>query len=321
MPANTTSYTKLNSVQNTQDSTLTNILLDNFIYFYDWGFLDSGSFYNIEIPQVDVYGGTRDQLRVAADPNYSNGQVWEGYRKNWVWESGISGTTEQPINISGVFVDGAFYATGNAQKSFFIDYPNGRVIFDDAQSTNATVKMAYSHKWLEVVPAEGVPFFRQIQQGSFYTKERFLVQNSGGWAQLGETRLQLPALAIEVNTPRSFAPYQLGGGQWVNNEVVFYVITENYWECNNVIDTILYQNDKTLKLFRPSEVALSGTLPFNYRNELNENAIPSGMYPSLVDNFAWRDCWINDSRGGDVTQLGSNLYIGTARCKTQVKAI
>ena len=321
MPANITSHSKLNSIPNAQDGTLTNILLDNFVYFYDWGFLDRGSFYNIEIPQSGIYGGKRDVLRVASDPNYASGQVWEGYRKNWVWESGVSGTTEQPIDISGVFVNGNFYATGNIENPYYIDYPNGRVVFDTTQSTSATVNMAYSHKWVEVVPAEGVPFFRQIQQGSFYTNDRFLVQNSGGWAQLGETRLQLPALAIEVNTPRSLQPYELGGGQWVNNEVVFYVITENHWECNNIIDTILYQNDKTLKLFRPSDVALSGTVPFNYRNELNENAVPSGMYPTLVHNFAWRDCWINDSRGGEVTQLGPNLYVGTARCKTQVKAI
>lgn len=316
-----TSYTQLNSVPNTQDGTLTNILLDNFVYFYDWGFLDKGSFYNIQIPQSGIYGGTRSQLRLAGDPNYTDGQVWEGYRKNWVWETGVSATTEQPIQISGVFVDSVFYATGNVDNPFYIDYTNGRVVFDNAQSTDSIINISYSHKWVEVVPSEGMPFFRQIQQGSFYTNDRFLVQNSGGWAQLGETRLQLPALAIEVNTPRSVEPYQLGGGQWVNNEIVFYAITENYWECNNIIDTILYQNDKTLKLFKSSEVALSGVLPFNYRNELNDNAISSGMYPQLVDNFAWRDCWIHDSRGGDVTQLGPSLYIGTARCKTQVKAI
>jgi hypothetical protein len=321
MPANTTSYTKLNGVNNTQDSTLTNVLLDNFVYFYDWGFLDRGSFYNIEIPQTDVYGGTRDVLRISDDPNYTDGQVWEGYRKNWVWESGVSGTTEQPVMVSGLFVDGTFYSTDNVDNPYYIDYPNGRVVFDSPQPTGATVNMSYSHKWVEVVPAEGVPFFRQIQQGSFYTNDRFLIQNSGGWAQLGETRLQLPALAIEVNSPRSFEGYQLGGGQWVNNEVVFYVIAENYWECANIVDTVLYQNDKTLKLFRPAEVAISGTLPFNYRNELNENAVPSGMYPSLVDNFTWRNCWIHDSRGGDTTQLSPTLYIGTARCKTQVKAI
>ena len=44
-------HTKLSNLSNAQDATLSNILLDNFIAFYDWGFLDRGSFYNIKIPQ------------------------------------------------------------------------------------------------------------------------------------------------------------------------------------------------------------------------------------------------------------------------------
>ena len=319
--ANTSSYTKLKSINNAQDSTITNVLLDNFINYYDWGFLDTGSFYNIEVQTSGIYGGRRDILKFVDDPSYTDGQVWEGYRKNWVWESGISSTETQPIEISGVFVNTVFYPTDTEVNPYYIDYPNGRVIFDTAQPTGAVVNMAFSHKWVEVVPAEGVPFFRQIQQGSFYTKERFNYANSGGWVQLGETRLQLPALAVEVNPPTSFEGYQLGGGQWVNNDVVFYVIAENYWECTNIMDIVLYQNDQTLKLFNPTAVALSGTLPFNYRNELNDNAVPSGMYPTLVAEFPWRDAWINNSKGNGVTQLSPTLYIGTTRCSTQTKAI
>ena len=125
-------HTKLSNLSNAQDATLSNILLDNFIAFYDWGFLDRGSFYSIQIPQSGIYGGDRHKLRSADDPNYTDGQVWEGYRQNWVWESGIDATTEQPIAISGVFVDSTFYATGNVSKPFYIDYPNGRVVFDTA---------------------------------------------------------------------------------------------------------------------------------------------------------------------------------------------
>jgi len=116
-------------------------------------------------------------------------------------------------------------------------------------------------------------------------------------------------------------PYQLGGGQWVNTDLVFYIISENHWECTNLIDAIVYQNDRTIHLFDPTAVAISGVLPFNYRNELNENAIPSGLYPNMVDDFFYRRCWINESRGNEVSQLSPELYIGTARCSTQVKAI
>lgn len=314
-------HTKLNSLTNAQDSTISNILLDNFINFYDWGFVDRGSFYNINIPQSGIYGGDRHKLRKSDDPRLTSGKVWEGYRQNWVWESGIDGTTQQPITISGVFVDGEFYATGNTTKSFYIDYPNGRVIFDDAQSSSANVQIEYSHKWVQVVPAEGISWFRQIQSRSFRNESGFHVENSGGWAVLGQSRVQLPALAIEVIPPRSLEGYQLGGGQNVNNEIVFYVIAENHWECANIMDSVLYQNDRNIHLYDPTEIGMSGASPFNYRNELRTHAIPSGLYPTLVDNFHWRKCWINNSRSNDITQMTPDLYIGSVRCSTEVKAI
>lgn len=314
-------HTKLNSLTNAQDSTISNILLDNFINFYDWGFIDRGSFYNINIPQSGLYGGDRHKLRKSDDPRYTSGKVWESYRQNWVWESGIDGTTQQPITISGVFVDGDFYATGNVTKPFYVDYPNGRVIFDDAQSTSANVQIEYSHKWVQVVPAEGISWFRQIQSRSFRNESGFHVENSGGWAILGQSRVQLPALAIEVIPPRSLEGYQLGGGQNVNNEIVFHVITENHWECANIMDSVLYQNDRNIHLYDPTEVGMSGASPFNYRNELRPHAIPSGLYPTLVDNFYWKKCWINNSRSNDITQMTPDLYIGSVRCSTEVKAI
>jgi len=314
-------HTRLARLSNAQDSTLSNILLDNFISLYDWGFLDRGQFYNIDIPESGIYGGDKHKLRLAEDPNYSDGQVWEGYRQNWVWESGISATTEQPIRISGVFVDNTFYATGNVTKPFYIDYPNGRVVFDTAITSTSTVQLEYSHKWVQVVPAQGVPWFRQIQQRSFRNEEDFQVSSSGGWVQLGQTRIQLPTVAIEVIPARSMQGYQLGGGQWINSDVVFYVISENHWECTNLMDSILYQNDRTVHLFNPTAVAISGVFPFNYRNELNENAIPSGLYPNMIDDFYYNRCWISESRGSEISQLSPDLYVGSTRCSTQVKAI
>ena len=314
-------HTRLANLNNAQDATLSNILLDNFVALYDWGLLDRGQFYNINIPQSGIYGGDRHKLRLADDPNYNDGQVWEAYRQNWVWESGISATTEQPIRISGVFVDNTFYATGNVTKPFYVDYPNGRVVFDTALPRTNTVHLEYSHKWVQVVPAQGVPWFRQIQQGSFRNEEDFQVSGSGGWVQLGQTRIQLPAIAIEVVPAKSLEGYQLGGGQWVNSDLVFYVMSENHWECTNLMDSILYQNDRTVHLFNTTAVAISGVFPFNYRNELNENAIPSGLYPNMIDNFLYRKCWISESRGNEISQLTPELYIGTTRCTTQVKAI
>ena len=324
-------YKHLRGVFNTQDATLSNMLLENMITFYDWGFLDKGAFYNIDIPESGLYGGDKHKLRPVEDPNYNDGQVWEAYRSNWVWETGVSIDTE-PTRISGVFINSAFRATGNIQQPYHIDYPDGRVVFDSAVSTTATVELEYSHKWVNVIPAEGVPWFREIQQGSMRPDNAtFLQFGSGDLAQLGQTRVQLPALAVEVIPPKSFDGFQLGGGQMVNNDILFYVVAENHWECANIIDQISFQNDRTLWLFDTNKVAISGVYPLDYRGEVNENALPSGLYPQLVDdapnpsdtsyNFRYKRCFISDTSAQGITQLSPDLYVGTVRCSTEVKAI
>ena len=326
-------YKSLKSVENTQDATLSNLLLENFIMFFDWGFTDLGGFYSVEIPEVGLYGGNKHELRPVQDPNYNDGQVWEGFRSNWVWETGVQ-NAEQPIQISGVFIGDTFYETGvaNTSKPYHVNFPDGRIIFDSAISTSSTVKLEYSHKWINVIPAEGVPWFREIQQGSMRLDNPTFGQfGSGDWAQLGQTRVQLPTVAVETIPNKSFYGYQLGGGQFVNSDMLFYVVAETHWECNNIIDQIAFQNDRAIWMFDTNKIAISGVYPLNYRGELNANALPSGLYPQLVDespnpdddsyNFRYRRCYIGNASANPVTEIAPNLYIGTVRFSTEVKAI
>ena len=73
---------RLVGITNTQDAKLRNILLDNMISFYNWGFLDKGGFTNITIPSSGMYGGDKHRLRPLNDPNYlpNQGELGLG---NW----------------------------------------------------------------------------------------------------------------------------------------------------------------------------------------------------------------------------------------------
>ena len=94
-------------INNSQDSTLSNILSDNFIQFYDWGFLDKGGYVNINSPASGMYGGSKHLLKAVDDPNYAPYQSWQSYRQNWVWETGVNRTT-QPISIYGIYKNNTF---------------------------------------------------------------------------------------------------------------------------------------------------------------------------------------------------------------------
>jgi hypothetical protein len=313
-----TNPNQLKGFQNSQDATLSNILLKNFISFYDWGFADKGGFVNVRVPSSGMYGGDKHKLQPVTTPNYQNGKAWQAFKSNWLWESGVS--VGSPVSISGIYVNGTFRAVGNNTQPYYINYPQGQVVFDNPIATTDNVTLEYTYKWLNVVPADGIPFFRQIQQYSNRLETQF-TSKKGEYAQLGETRVQTPAIAVEVTPPKSFRGFELGGGQWVYNDVVFYVVAETLSECSNILDQITFQNERVISLFDPNKIAESGAFPLNYRNELTQAAFSSGTYPSLVQNFKYRDCYIFDSRAQGVTQLSPDLYIGTASCTTEVVAI
>jgi len=99
-------------------------------------------------------------------------------------------------------------------------------------------------------------------------------------------------------------------------------MSENHWETSNLLDTIVSQNDRTLTLFNTTDVAASGVSPFTFENgkerELRGHAQASGLYPYLVENYPFRKCWLYDTRAENITQLSVDLYMGVARCTTEV---
>lgn len=307
-------------ITNTQDAKLRNILLDNMISFYNWGFLDKGGFTNITIPSSGMYGGDKHRLRPLNDPNYLPNQVWQSYRENWAWETGIS-TSTQPIAISGIYVNNVFkpytYNSGINKyvgSGYKIDYSNGRVVFDTPIAATSNVTLNYSHKWIKVDQAEGVPFFRQIQFSSFDLDNNF-ISSSGDWVQLGQTRLQLPVVLIEAVPKRTYEGYQLGGGQWAYSDFVFYVMADRDAIVSDILDTITFQNDRIIQMFNTNTVSKSGAYPVDIQGNLVNKKY---NYPHLLENYPYANCRIFNSTISDITQVSYSFYVGTARCSTQV---
>jgi len=308
-------------ITNASDAKVTNTLLNNFISFYDWGFLEKGGYYNMISPASGIYGVNRSALKVASDPKYPANTVWQSSRENWVWESGINRTTP-PVQISGIYKNNQFlpysynptsgYYVGSGYR---IDHKNGRVIFNSAIPATSVVTLNYSYKWVSVESSEGLPFIRHIQTRSFRPDEGYFT-SSGNWVQLGQTRVQLPAIFIEVPKTRSYKPFQLGGGQYAETDVVFYILTENYATCNDIQDTISYQNDRIIQLYNLNTASKSGDLSFNYRGDLISKTY---NYPYLIDNHRFSWCRIYNTTISDSTELSPNFYMGTVRCSTEIE--
>lgn len=299
-------YSTFKGVTSIGDSTLSDNLKSNLKEFFDWAFLGIGSFYNVNRPQSGVYGIVdQSKLRLVSDDNYRDGQVWETFRKDWVWESGIEYAT-QPIAISGIYVGSTFYSsTATGQYSHYINYPLGRVIFNNPIPTNSNISLNYSYRHVQVYTND-VPWFQELQFNSFRADDsNFLQVGSGNWDILGQSRIQLPAIIIEPVPRRNSYGMQLGGGMWVNTDVMFHVLAENPWDRDKLFDIITYQKDRTYGSFDKNKLAASGVFPLDQKGSLTANP---KMYPELANPLSenpyfWKRIFVKDMKSDTHRQI------------------
>lgn len=302
--------------------TLTDILRTNLITFFDWGFVDKGGYWNNTITTSGIYGGNWNKLKPVRDPNYTNGRVWGSKRKNWVWETGTSKGT--PIAISGIFVNDNFLPYGSG---YYVDYINGQVIFDSARSLSDTVQLEYSFKWINVMDARAVPWIRKLQTQSFRVDDAMYIVSSGENIELAQSRIQLPAVAIELVVDRRYKGHALGGyGKNAFTDVIYHVIAEDDTTVGHLLDIISMQDDKTIFVFSPERMANNNAFPLDSRGEISSGVL---TYPNLVQptgdgGFRCTDKILNgkltfsNTRASNGQWLNSEVYTGTVRMTTEV---
>lgn len=309
-------YTLLKGVSEAGKSLYSNQLETNLISFFDWGLLNVGSFFNVNIPTSGAYGGDFSRLRPTKDPNFTDGQVWEGARSNWVWESGLE-YTSQPIKVSGITINNVFYNSSvTGTYSHYIDYPKGRVVFNNALSTTSIVKAQYSYKWVSIHNSN-VPFFREVQFRSARVDDStFLQFGSGYWSQLAQNRIQLPAIIVQSTSRFNFpAGLELGGGHYINKDVLFYVMAETPWERSNLVDVVAYQMDKKIFMYDVNRMSDENKFPLTPLGSLASGAL---TYPQLVresgdGGYKYKDLLFKSMTGQEVDVANKNLFIGIVR--------
>jgi hypothetical protein len=317
-----TTVTTLKGVSNIGDPQLSEIIRDNLIVFLDWGLLNTGAYFNVTIPTSGAYGGSRHVLRPISDPRYTDGQVWQAYRQNWVWESGIS--PGSPINISGVFIGDSFdpIESGN----YIINYPEGKIVFNTAISTASTVQLEYSHKWIKIIAAKDIPWFQEVSINSFRVDSNNFVVGSGLRTQLAQSQIELPVVAIETLDNKDYTGYQLGGGHWAFTDIVFRIISEDDTSSYRLADVLSNQEDSTIFLFDTGLMARQDAFPLKHDGSKSSNP---KTYPDLVElsgNGGFRydsqvkqgKLSIVEATAGSNQKLSHRLYHSTARWRTEV---
>ena len=313
----------LKGFDNIFDSTLNNELQDNIVEFLDWGLLEKGNYFNVTIGEEDPNGNDYSLLRMSSHPHYASGQVWQAFRKNWVWQSGVDfdpapivGTNNTIPGISGVYVDDVFYPSSTTGGyAHEVDYFNGRVVFDSPIPTGSKVQAEYSYKYVNVLYSNAFPWLREIQYRTDSAGGNFLIQGKGEFDPPPEMRVQLPAIAVEIVPRRTMRGFQLGGGQFVYTDVLFHCLAEDEMTRNKLVDIISFQNDKTIFMFDTDNISESGNFPLDYKGVPVSGAL---RYPDLVNTYTGRRLRFQNSIVQGMELINSNFYAGIVRTTTEV---
>jgi len=226
---------------------------------------------------------------------------------NWVWQSGLN-YNPSPIYPSSIYIDGQLNVQPSG-RDYKIDYYNGRIIFTQPSGTsnpnginkNTIVQIPHSYKYINVMYANSLPWLREIEYKSLYN-----VDQDPNKTTPNEMKVQLPAIAVEIVPNRRMSGYQLGGGQYITNQILFHCMAENDFDLNRLIDIVSMQNDKTIYTFNSNYIAQSGAFPVKYDGTLSPNPL---IYPELIKRFPGYNIRLSKCIANEAKIINSNLFL------------
>mgnify|MGYP003150841041 FL=1 len=318
------SYEVFNGVDKLGDNLLIDELEENIKAYLDWGFLNIGGYVNVDVPTSGLYGGTFHELKTVSTPGYKDGQVWQGAKKDWVWQSGFYWNdgyfdNNTPNTVSGININTNFIAgpTGVAATGYHINYPLGQVIFDKAIPKTSKVSASRAHRWCQIYKSSTDPHWKELQELTY--KPTSLNQpKSGDYSMSSNHRIQMPAIIIEPIASSSSKGWQLGARDFmVTQDILLHIFTENGSDKNRITDILRLQKEGTIHMYDLNKVVDSGVYPLDYRGSIN----PSGSYyhelSAQNSDYFWNNTFIKDVNIMDMESRNKNIYWCTIRLTTE----
>jgi hypothetical protein len=303
------------------NSLIINELENNLKSYLDYGFLNIGGFVNVNRPETNIYGFDLHILKPHSDPNQSGSyKVWQTPRKDWVYESGIHYSSSSPIDISGVYVNNSFYPapTGSGSITYKLNYPEGKVVFNNTIPSSSNVQMDYSYRSVQVYKAEEFPYWKEIQYKSLENKTGFSLTDKGDFSIGSEHRVQLPAVIIETIASSKSEPFRLGDKSLIiTQDILLHVLADNRNDKNNIVDTIRLQEDRVIWLYNTNTVVKSGVYPLNYDGSKN---ITGQNYNIIIDNnnYKWLTNRIKDINISEINFTNIRMYGSIIRLSNEI---
>lgn len=204
----------------------------NIKHYLDRELVNNGLYFNVSSGAVGLDGTRIDTL------SRLDGNVYESYFNNWIYETDASGIAPyNTVHSSGVTIDGVFHLRNTSPHFPQIDFVNGRVYFNGTDpGTTATVRSVFSYKDVSVdfPNSEAVNFvFSKFKDNTDFTNNSL---PSG-------IQRQLPLIVIDPQRNK-FQPKAIGGNFTVNQLIVFHILATNDNTMDTIIDLLGSENFK-----------------------------------------------------------------------------
>lgn len=292
-------------------------LEDNIKSFLDWSFLKVGGFVNVTIPTSGLSGtGNFQTLKVVNDPAVATGKIWEAPRKDWVYENNIVYNNESPVAISGIYLNNTFLPgpSGTGNYTYTINYPLGRIQFDNLVSPNSLVQCEYSYRYIQTYKSSDSIWWKEIQKETY--DPSYFNRPSGDYAITSNHRTQLPAIMIELAPRTIMTPYQLGDTHnIITQDILLHVFAPSPSHRNSIIDILLLQKDIVFWLYDINKVIKDNKYPLTAKGSINSDGI---SYNMMSDLYKSNWCTVKNATLSELNALSTSLYNGIVRWSMEI---
>lgn len=309
--------TTFNHVYNIGDKGPVSVLEDNIKMFLDWSFLNIGGFVNIKIPTSNISPGNLYQLSLSTEPGSTVNTSWESTRKDWVYETGIVHNNISPINISGIYLNNTFLPspTGSGSYGYKINYPLGKVVFNNPVSAKSTVALQYSYRYVQVYKANDTVWWKEFQTETYNATNS---KNSPNTKISSDNRIQLPSIVVELTDRTYLRPYQIGSTEnIVYQDVLLHIFSETPSYRNSLVDMLLLQKEKTLHLINIQKVVKNGVFSTDINGQRNPNFLNYSQL-SGNPNYYTNKYHIKDTVLSESNIIAANLYSAVVRWTLEI---
>lgn len=308
-----TDFAQFNNVVNFNQKGLYSQIETNLKDFMDWSFINIYAYNNVNIVSgINPQHYTLHSVSVSGTSPQTS-KIWEGTFKDWVWEShpDLAITNISYISLNDTNLPAP---TGSGNYGYHINYPLGRVVFDNPINSSSDIKLSYSYRQVQIYKSEDAPWWKEIQKNNYgaFNDSSFTNQ------LLAEHKLQLPFIMIENIARNNQIPYELGNSSNIlDQDILFHILTTNPSQRSNIVDILLSQKDKGLILYDLNKVIEDRVYGLNYRGERNLSGL---NYGQLVNNprYFYRQCYVKNSILSELNNFSSSLYNGIVRWTLEI---